>query len=1113
MASFSQKIKKAVSRTGTATLTILGSAVFLLVIFILIFLGYGLVKKTNVAQALTDEGLVISQSQNSNSIGQYEKFELTFILEGNYSDPSNIATYKNPFDADQIKVDIIFTQPDGTNKTVLAFYYMEYDIVSGNPERYGNGRDPSWKARFAPIQLGTYSYVISVTNNNGTITTPGASTFQCVQSSKKGFIRVDPYDQYLLRRTTGEQFFPIGYNQTCAGNNTGIAWWRAHFQKMHENGVTWERIWMSSYNTGENIEWTPNNISSPPPYYHGVGKYGLEIAWRLDHIIDLADQNNIAIQLTLQYFQQFLSYDEWRNNPYNSANSAYGGWLTDPQQFFTDAEAIRLTKNKYRYIVARWGYSTAIESWELFNEVRYSSGASSNITAIIAWHEQMAQFIKNIDSFNHLITTSVEAGYSEANENSFWIIPSIDIIQAHSYTTDIFSYLKTVTEKLLKYGKPIFTAEFGLSADDDTPELTYNSLPEPYRSQLIEGLNFHNVTWEAFFLKSAAHLWYATYINNLRLYQLYNPLFLYINGESLGDKGLEIATANVTTQTPSIQPRTQSNYPGLIGFYDPPQQTTFTVDQYGQIINFDKMSGYLHGTIQERLRSDPTLLVNFDAPATLNLVISGVSGYAYLPSSMNITLDGTVVASLAPAAGAANLQLTADIPAGEHVVQIKNTGRDWFDIEDYAFSCPTSAVFNSHILRNIGLAGSDSAYFWVYDVDSQYGLTNNGVISNTTFSLSGFNNGTYKIQYYNTWGAGGVISEEQTRVTNGILTGTIPAFSKDIAIKVKPTAYSCTENWSCGLWSTCSNNIQTRTCTDFNNCGTTAGRPALSQSCTLICSPEWNCTNWSTCSKKIQTRTCTDSNNCGTTADRPPFSQSCTLICSPEWNCTNWSACSKGKQTRVCTDSHNCESDSSQPVESQSCGDSSNQDVSPTIGSYMKKGVYSSGRMIKTANNSAIYHITDDGRRHLYVNEATYWTWHTGTWKQQQLEIITQTAFDALPEGDHICINSGSRLIKFDNSPRIYIVFGDNNLKYITEQMAVSLFGSAYASKIAIIQSSFENDYIKNDTGFVDADNDGLTDNDEINIYKTQSANIDSDGDGYKDGREVLFNYNPDLKD
>jgi len=43
----------------------------------------------------------------------------------------------------------------------------------------------------------------------------------------------------------------------------------------------------------------------------------------------------------------------------------------------------------------------------------------------------------------------------------------------------------------------------------------------------------------------------------------------------------------------------------------------------------------------------------------------------------------------------------------------------------------------------------------------------------------------------------------------------------------------CVENWQCTDWSDCENGIQTRTCTDLNDCGTTADKPATEQTCSV----------------------------------------------------------------------------------------------------------------------------------------------------------------------------------------------------------------------------------------------------------------------------------------
>jgi hypothetical protein len=44
---------------------------------------------------------------------------------------------------------------------------------------------------------------------------------------------------------------------------------------------------------------------------------------------------------------------------------------------------------------------------------------------------------------------------------------------------------------------------------------------------------------------------------------------------------------------------------------------------------------------------------------------------------------------------------------------------------------------------------------------------------------------------------------------------------------------------------------------------------------------------------------------------------------------------------------------------------------------------------------------------------------------------------------------------------------------------------------------------------FVDTDKDGLSDYDEVTIYKTNPQKDDTDGDGFKDGDEVKSGYNP----
>jgi hypothetical protein len=68
--------------------------------------------------------------------------------------------------------------------------------------------------------------------------------------------------------------------------------------------------------------------------------------------------------------------------------------------------------------------------------------------------------------------------------------------------------------------------------------------------------------------------------------------------------------------------------------------------------------------------------------------------------------------------------------------------------------------------------------------------------------------------------SGGDDNEEQNSNTN---TGSSSGGSSSTT--------SCIENWECSEWSTCINSIQTRTCSDSRNCGTTRLKPVLERNC------------------------------------------------------------------------------------------------------------------------------------------------------------------------------------------------------------------------------------------------------------------------------------------
>jgi endo-1,4-beta-mannosidase len=101
-----------------------------------------------------------------------------------------------------------------------------------------------------------------------------------------------------------------------------------------------------------------------------VGNYSLENTWRLDYVVELAERKGIHLLMCTESFNYFCTKStapcNWDKDCYY--NKKFGGFLDKPEEFFTDARAKADYKNRLRYLVARYGYSTAVFAWEFFNE-------------------------------------------------------------------------------------------------------------------------------------------------------------------------------------------------------------------------------------------------------------------------------------------------------------------------------------------------------------------------------------------------------------------------------------------------------------------------------------------------------------------------------------------------------------------------------------------------------------------------------------------------------------------------------------------------------------------------------------------------------------------------
>lgn len=128
----------------------------------------------------------------------------------------------------------------------------------------------------------------------------------------------------------------------------------------------------------------------------------------------------------------------------------------------------------------------------------------------------------------------------------------------------------------------------------------------------------------------------------------------------------------------------------------------------------------------------------------------------------------------------------------------------------------------------------------------------------------------------------------------------------------------------------------------------------------------------------------------------------------------------------------------------------------------LSSNLYDGGQLIKLKDDSAVYYLDSTGVRHLFSNQNVFWSWYSGAWSDQNIQIIPQEEFDYFKVGVNVTVRPGTKLMRFQNSGRIYAISPGGILHYGSEAVLKKLYGD-YQQRVTIMQNSFEADYIRGD--------------------------------------------------
>lgn len=439
----------------------------------------------------------------------YQRYEVPLEVTG---------TWDSPFDPDQIRVDAQITTPSGAQRTVPAFYTSDHDLVTHGRANWLEPRgEPHWLLRYAATEPGRHSLVIIARDRTGEVSTEPV-WFEATPGDAPGYVRVSATDPRYFAFDDGRPYFAVGEN-VCTYGGSDVTVYDRWFSRLGAQGANYARVWMWSHCFG---------FDYGPP-----GTYRLDAAAEFDHVLELAEQHGIYIKLCLEAWRGFAGQGCFVRpgviHPYDRRN---GGPCATEMDFFSLPEARRMFRNRLRYAIGRWGYSTHLFAWEFWNEINCVFGYRERSQEMIDWTAAMGDYLRANDPWRHLIVNSL--GSFEDDER-LWSLPQMDFAQVHGYwhptspasrelAKDMAAFVPHWIGVIRRYGKPALFAEYGLVNE------TWG--PSPRADEDTAGVHLHNGLWSSIVAGAAGTAmlwWWDNYVDTLDLYDQFGAVSRFVD--------------------------------------------------------------------------------------------------------------------------------------------------------------------------------------------------------------------------------------------------------------------------------------------------------------------------------------------------------------------------------------------------------------------------------------------------------------------------------------------------------------------------------------------------------------------------------------------------------
>lgn len=486
-----------------------GTTVLLTVLLAFILPSAGQAQTTPLpdpgAQAMELAWLYPSETPALVSVNKHLEIGFKLLMEhrrkiDNYLDERPVPDVLNPFDPADLDVMATFVRVDRLNGDTLetqeriGFWYREYkrDFSDSRPDNWKHEEIETlynMRVRFTPEMPGLWFVQITVKERDGTISYTNRTNFEVENNADPGYLTVGSSTRYFTRDNS--TFFPVGQNLPCpschievdpvcdriqcAGKEPwchgkvmgpyGFKVYEDEMEELAKSGANYMRFLIAPWNLEIEFE-KLNNYDDR-----------MHCAWETDRILQKAEELGLLLHFNLQihypledpsvYAMWHWDYNDLECFPHDDPYCYMSELnLPTPFDFLKSERALHHYKNRLRYMIARYGYSTSIGVLELFSEAN-NIGQGHDIPencvlnkklprrrpyqdeegfaeAVSNWHFELARFIKeDLNHTSHILAVNYTGPANYLLNDRSYYSPHIDLATFNHYNLSIQKYYRS----------------------------------------------------------------------------------------------------------------------------------------------------------------------------------------------------------------------------------------------------------------------------------------------------------------------------------------------------------------------------------------------------------------------------------------------------------------------------------------------------------------------------------------------------------------------------------------------------------------------------------------------------------------------------------------------